>query len=75
MSAIRRKDIKSPVARHFMEAGHSIADLTSSHLVIEQVKKSRRGGDLEAKLLQIESRWIYYLQTVNPGGMNEELLG
>ena len=54
-----------------MEAGHSIADLT--YLVIEHVKKSRRGGDLEAKLLQIESRWIYYLQTVNPGGMNEEL--
>ena len=71
MSAIRRKDIKSPVARHFMEAGHSTADL--SFTVIEQVKKSRRGGDLDTKLLQTESRWIYYMQSVNPGGMNEDL--
>ena len=54
-----------------MEAGHSTADL--SFTVIEQVKKSRRGGDLDTKLLQTESRWIYYMQSVNPGGMNEDL--
>ena len=71
MSAIRRKDITSPVARHFMEAGHSTADL--SFIVIEQVKKARRGGDLDTKLLQTESRWIFYLQSVNPGGLNEDL--
>ncbi len=45
MSSIRRKDITSPVARHFNEASHSISDLDFT--VIEHIPQLRSGGDTE----------------------------
>lgn len=71
-SSIRRKDEKSPVARHFNEAGHPVSSL--AYTVLEHVTPARRGGDLERRLLQRECFWIFSLKTVHPLGMNEELV-
>lgn len=70
-SAIRRKDERSPVAQHFMEAGHPLSSL--SFTVIEHVKESRRGGNTEKRLLQRECFWIWTLKSLQPRGMNDEL--
>ncbi len=40
MSAIRRKDLKSPVACHFVEMSHSVLDL--NFVVIEKLTDSKR---------------------------------
>ncbi|KAL2101113.1 hypothetical protein ACEWY4_002874 [Coilia grayii] len=70
-SAIRRRDDKAPVAQHFMEAGHPLSSL--SFTVIEHITHARRGGDLNRRLLQRECFWIWTLNCLHPGGMNEEL--
>ncbi len=71
MSAIRRKDLKSPVARHFVDMSHSVLYL--NFVVIEKLTQTRRGGNLERRLLQKECRWIFYLKSLHPLGMNEDL--
>ncbi|KAL2082102.1 hypothetical protein ACEWY4_021920 [Coilia grayii] len=71
MSAVRRSDEASPVARHFQTAGHSAADLR--FLGIERVLPKRRVvGDLDRTLLQRECFWIYELGCLSPKGMNED---
>ena len=69
-SSIRNQDPKSPVAMHFMAAGHNVATLR--YQGIELVKCPRRGGDLNKLLLMRESYWIYRLGTRSPQGMNED---
>ncbi len=71
MSTIRRKDLKSPVARHFVEMSHSVLDL--NFVVIEKLTQTRRGGHLERRLLQKECRWIFDLKSLHALGMNEDL--
>ena len=71
-SNIRNNDVKSPVARHFNEAGHTACDLRFQG--IELVKPLKRGGNREKLLLQREAYWIYFLQSEYPKGLNEELL-
>ena len=71
-SNIRNKDEKSPVARHFNEAGHTVCDLRFQG--IEVVKPIKRGGNREKLLLQREAYWIHYLKTEFPKGLNEELV-
>ena len=70
-SAIRRKDPKSAVARHFADGNHSITDL--DFCGIDLITPSRRGGNTDKFLLQCECRYIYYMKTLYPNGMNEEL--
>ena len=70
-SAIQIKDLKSPIARHFIEANHPLSTL--SFCVIEQINKTRRGGDIDRKLLKAESRWIFYMKSLHPDGLNEDL--
>lgn len=36
-----------------------------SFWVIEKVEPSTRGGDFDRKLLQVEARWIYHLNSLN----------
>ena len=67
-SAIRRQDMSSPIAAHFIEAGHSISSLR--YTGIEHVSLSRRGGDLERQLLRREAYWMYFLNTRAPFGLN-----
>lgn len=69
-SAIRRGDITSPVARHFMEKNHTVQELKC--IGIEQVHTPRRGGNLDKMLLQREAFWMYHLQSMSPKGMNED---
>lgn len=69
-SAIRRKDITSPVAKHFAENGHSVDQLQC--IGIEKISQPRRGGDLDRKLLQREAFWIYRLNGMSPNNLNEE---
>ena len=70
-SNIRNKDEKSPVARHFTTAGHTVCDLKFQG--IEHVKPINRGGNRDKLLLQREAFYIHYLQTEFPRGLNEEL--
>ena len=69
-SAIHRKDIRSPVARHFSMAEHKISDLEV--VAIERISPSRRNREVESKLLQCEARWTFYMGTLSPGGLNED---
>ncbi|KAJ8356539.1 hypothetical protein SKAU_G00193330 [Synaphobranchus kaupii] len=70
-SSIRRGDPKSPVARHFQEAEHPVTTLRFCG--IDKINPSRRHTDIEFKLLQCESRWIFMLKTEHPAGLNETL--
>lgn len=69
-SAIRRGDMDSPVARHFLERAHPISQLR--FLGIELVPKPNRGGNFTEKLLRRELFWIYQLNTLSPRGLNED---
>ena len=71
-SAIRNKDEKSSVARHFNTVGHEVCTLRFQG--IEVVNPLKRGGDRDKVLLQREAYWIHTLQTEHPKGLNEELL-
>lgn len=71
LSAIRRCDATSSVSQHFQLAKHAISDL--KFLGIERVLPKRRGGDVDKKLLQRESFWIFELNSLFPKGMNEEI--
>lgn len=49
-SAIRKKDLKRPIARHFSEMSHLVSEF--NFVAIEQITQSRRGGNMERRLLQ-----------------------
>ena len=70
-SSISRKYIHPPLARHFVDAKHSVSDLKDRG--IQKIFQARGGDNLDQKLLQCESKWIFYLHTVQPEGLNEEL--
>ncbi len=59
-SAINRADSKSPVTRHFTELNHTDNEL--SFWGIDMVLPMRY-TNLEQKLLQTESKWIFHLNT------------
>lgn len=69
-SKIRSGDERSPVAAHFKKAGHNVSALR--YLGVEGIVRQRRGGDLERRLLQRETFWIYSLNTLSPNGLNED---
>lgn len=69
-STIRTGDEKSPVAAHFKSAGHNVSALR--YIGVERVDRSPRGGDRGKRLLQRETFWIHYLNTMSPNGLNEE---
>ena len=70
-SNIRCGDERNPVAAHFKKAGHNLCHL--KYTGIEKVDKPPRGGDHKRLLLQRETHYIYFLNTMSPnGGLNEE---
>lgn len=69
-SAINRRDPKSPVARHFNEVGHSTTDL--KFMGIDRILPSRRNSCPNQPLLKTEARWIFYLKTLHPNGLNDD---
>lgn len=70
-SAIRRHDLNSSIARHFLALQHQVSQLR--FMAIEQVRLPKRGGDLIKHTLQRELHWIYELNTKSPLGLNEEI--
>lgn len=68
---IRLAKVRNPVAAHFVEMRHQVAQLT--FLILEVVEKPNRGGNRLRNLNQREAWWIYRLDTLAPKGMNEEL--
>lgn len=69
-STIRTGDERSPVAAHFKRAGHAVSALR--YIGVERVDQPLRGGDRGKKLLQRETFWIYFLNTLSPYGLNED---
>ncbi|XP_069473373.1 uncharacterized protein [Ambystoma mexicanum] len=69
-SNIRCKNVKSPLARHFLQSSHTVAQV--KYMVLEVVKKSYRGGDYQSTLSRREKYWIDLLDTLSPRGLNEE---
>lgn len=69
--AVRAKDLRSPVSRHFSEHMHTVSQLRFQ--IIDGVPPLRRGGDRELQLLQLETFWIYTLDSLAPHGMNENI--
>ncbi len=68
-SAVRNKNQKSPIARHFNMCKHEVSAMRL--MGTEVVKPPLRGGDRETLTLQKESRWIFELDTSFPKGLNE----
>lgn len=71
-SSISRNDAKSPIARHFSTASHTMSQL--EFMGIDRVVPSRRNRDVETRLLQCEAKWIFYMQSLSPKGLNEDLV-
>lgn len=71
-SAIRKKDQKCPIARHFSEMSHSVSEL--NFVAIEQITQSRRGGNMQRRLLQGQCKWIFYLRCIYSLGMKSSFL-
>uniref|UniRef100_A0A8C5QIP1 Reverse transcriptase domain-containing protein n=1 Tax=Leptobrachium leishanense TaxID=445787 RepID=A0A8C5QIP1_9ANUR len=69
-SNIRTCRFQSPIARHFSESGHTVAQLR--YMVIEWVRSPKRGGSRDTLLGKRELHWIYELQTLSPLGLNED---
>ena len=69
-STIGTGDERSPVASHFGQAGHNVSALR--YVGVEHVNSPPRGGDHGKRLLQRETFWIYFLNTMSPNGLNEE---
>lgn len=69
-SAIRRADLTSPVARHFLKEGHQISQLR--FMAIELVRKPKQGLSHDRLILQRELFWMYKLDTRAPKGLNED---
>ena len=57
------------VAAHFKQAGHDVSALR--YVVVEYVNSLPRRGDHGKRLLQRETFWIYFLNTMSPSGLNE----
>ncbi|KAG8562436.1 hypothetical protein GDO81_015677 [Engystomops pustulosus] len=53
---------------HFSKNHHHVSQLWFR--IIDGVPRPRRGGDRERTLKQLELRWIYELNTLEPNGLN-----
>ncbi|XP_056407822.1 uncharacterized protein LOC130303807 [Hyla sarda] len=71
MSDIRHKREK-PLSLHMLRH-HADTPFNLDFQVIEVLKPDIRGGDLDKRLLQAETRWIYRLKTITPYGLNDQL--
>ncbi|XP_077148180.1 uncharacterized protein LOC143808889 isoform X2 [Ranitomeya variabilis] len=69
----RKGKALTPVAEHFL-AHHGGTSSGLWVVGLHKLSHNERGGDKRRILLQVESRWIFQLQTVAPFGLNEELL-
>lgn len=75
---LAERDLKAgknitPVAEHFLKH-HNGRYMDLQVFGLEKISLTIRGGDLTAALLHKESQWIYTLNSLDPTGLNEELL-
>ncbi|XP_069816651.1 vomeronasal type-2 receptor 1-like [Dendropsophus ebraccatus] len=61
-----------PIPRHFLTE-HNSDHRGLKVRGIDQINLGIRGGDVTRRLLQVESKWMTVLNTVQPGGLNERL--
>lgn len=67
-----RHNRDTPIARHvWIEHGGNPKCLQFKGS--DTIRPSPRGGDIDRLILQRESFWIFWLQTVTPNGLNEQL--
>ncbi|XP_069494653.1 uncharacterized protein [Ambystoma mexicanum] len=70
-SNVRTNNQHSPIARHFNQAKHQIAQMRFQILEVVQLKNINTSAT--KRLEQREAYWIERLDTVSPRGLNEEL--
>ncbi|OCT72918.1 hypothetical protein XELAEV_18035900mg [Xenopus laevis] len=69
-SSINLGNMRLPVSKHFLEAGH-VADQLK-YMVLEGIPPLKFGGNRELKLKQREVWWIHRLKTLAPSGLNRD---
>ncbi|OCT86458.1 hypothetical protein XELAEV_18020141mg [Xenopus laevis] len=69
LNSLNSEKVNSPVARHFIECNGGDTKWMSVQ-GIGRVNLGPRGGDLLAKLLKTEVKWIFKLHTRQPEGLN-----
>ncbi|OCU00888.1 hypothetical protein XELAEV_18006665mg [Xenopus laevis] len=69
LNTIRSGSDSTPVSRHFRSCNDGDLRFVSVQ-GIERVTLGPRGGDLQAKLLKAEAKWIFKLCTRQPRGLN-----
>lgn len=37
------------------------------------LERSQKGGDIDKRLLQLETQWIFHLEATKPPGINENI--
>lgn len=61
-----------PLARHYKDF-HGSNPKSSKVKGIDKISLGNRGGNLKKTLAQVESKWIFILNTTQPKGLNEVL--
>ncbi|OCT76302.1 hypothetical protein XELAEV_18031503mg [Xenopus laevis] len=69
-SDIKRNVRQNPMACHFVDTGHTVAQ--PRFQILQHIPILRRGGDRAKQLLKCEAGWIRRLGTITPGGLNKE---
>ncbi|OCT69187.1 hypothetical protein XELAEV_18040497mg [Xenopus laevis] len=69
-SSINLGNMRLPVSKHFLEAGH-VADQLK-YMVLEGIPPLKFGGNRELKLKQREVWWIHRLKTLAPSRLNRD---
>ncbi|OCT99888.1 hypothetical protein XELAEV_18005672mg [Xenopus laevis] len=69
-SDIKRNVRQNPVACHFVDTGHTLAQLRFQ--ILQHIPRLRRGGDRAKQLLKCEAGWIRRLGPLSPRGLNKE---
>lgn len=72
ISLIRKKRMETPISRH--SGLHHGFDLSKiNFFALDHIPPHERGGDIDKKLLQLESKCIYLLQATRYPGLNERI--
>ncbi|OCT77802.1 hypothetical protein XELAEV_18028898mg [Xenopus laevis] len=69
-SDIKRNVRQNPVASHFVDLGHKVAQLRFQ--ILQHIHRLSRGGDRVKQLLRCGAGWFKRLGTLTLGGLNKE---
>lgn len=68
--AIWDKQVELPLVRHFVERSHTVSQIYSQYMAIDHIPKLMKGGDRKLILKKKAVKWINYLNTLQPLGLN-----